>query len=212
MRWRDIALLLVASAGAPLAAAACGYDTLGDLGAYIPSETVDAAVDDGRDGGLDETSVPPDGTTNADATSNVEAGPGTSTTELRCGDKTCSIPGQTCCVDFSQGPPEEISFACVNGSDCPAPDSGSTAGQPGVALKCAGAANCQVGTACCITKIQTTIFARCTPLCGTGEAQLCEPNTSVSGCSNVSGSCSNANVDSWGLPSSYATCGGVIAQ
>lgn len=206
-------LPFIVCAGAALvvvpASSACGYDTLGDMGLFLPDDAASGdAPPDIRDDAVASNS---DGTA-PDGSPPSEGGPGTSTTELRCGVSTCSIPGQSCCVDFSQGPPQELSFACVNGSDCPAPDSGPTAGQPGVSLKCQGAANCQAGTVCCISKIQNTVFARCTPVCGTGEAQLCEPNATAPGCSNVSGSCSSANVESWGLPSSYGTCGGVGAQ
>lgn len=119
---------------------------------------------------------------------------------LACGSVSCSVPAQSCCVS---DPP---SYACISGPSCPVNDAGVSA----TALRCSGAANCAPNTVCCVYETPTKqVASDCKPACGGGEAQLCNPTAANSGCAPDAGACSSANVSDWGLPSTYATCGGV---
>jgi hypothetical protein len=49
--------------------------------------------------------------------------------------------------------------------------------------------------------------SECKASCTNNEAQLCDPQAATTGCP-AQDPCSNKNISDWGLPSSYATCGG----
>jgi hypothetical protein len=132
------------------------------------------------------------------------AGPGGSTSQLTCGSTSCAIPAETCCV-VSSG--SNTSYGCVSGTSCPAPDAG--AGGDSIALKCSGAANCSPGTVCCVSKQGAVATSACEVTCTASyQAQLCDLNAPSTGCP-TSAACSSKNVGDWGLPSTYATCGGM---
>jgi hypothetical protein len=130
--------------------------------------------------------------------------PGGSTTSLPCGSASCTIPAQTCCVDATGNTPV---LACVNAKDCASVDGGSNP-KDSVALKCTGSANCDGGKVCCVTSNKGAAFSECLPTCGQGSAQLCDPAAASAGCGDA-GACSNDNIGDWGLPDTFATCGGV---
>jgi hypothetical protein len=73
------------------------------------------------------------------------------------------------------------------------------------ALKCSGAANCASGMVCCIGPNGASA---CAASCTRDQAQLCDPNAMMSGCGDA-GACSSMNIGDWGLPRTFATCGGL---
>lgn len=130
----------------------------------------------------------------------ADAGPGGNTATINCGTTTCSIPSQTCCVASSGG--GALAYSCsAADAGCAAP-----AGGDSIALTCSSGANCALGTVCCVRQTTTGAASVCKPACEQNEAQLCDPKASDAGCVNQT--CSNNNISDWGLPSSYATCGG----
>lgn len=134
------------------------------------------------------------------------AGPGGNTSQLACGSTSCAIPGESCCVVSSGG---NTAYGCVSGTSCPAPPPGG--GGDSIALKCSSAANCSAGTICCVSKQGSVATSACQLTCTASyEAQLCDLNAPSTGCPpNASSACSSNNVGDWGLPSTYATCGGI---
>jgi hypothetical protein len=143
-------------------------------------------------------------------TSSGGGAPGGSMSSLPCGSTQCAIPAEVCCVSANANPPPDFSYACYTGT-CPVDDAGAVGAGGPTALQCSGAANCPANTVCCVTQqpgggVASSCVATCDPA---GSAQLCDPNAANSGCSQDAGACSSANVTDWGLPSSYATCGGV---
>jgi hypothetical protein len=157
----------------------------------------DAGTPTPEAGGGDGGSNPPD------------AGPGGGgTTILSCGATTCAIPAQSCCVERVGG---ATNFGCFTGAACPAVDAGADV----ASLKCSSQANCAAGTVCCVTQVgNNAATSQCAATCtGANTAQLCDPNAGVTGCplgdgGADAGACSNANHGDWGLPATYATCGG----
>ncbi len=137
-------------------------------------------------------------------------GPGGSTTSLACGNTACQIPGQVCCVDRMNG--GVASYACVTGTSCATPDAGGGNQDPPTALACSSAANCAAGTVCCIEQVNNTVTSACKATCtGGNSAQLCDPKAANSGCPADAGAlsaCSSKDIGEWGLPSTFATCGG----
>ena len=200
----------------------------GDSGTFVAAidagdgdATVDATIDvaGGDAGGGDAIGANgdayPDGALVAEGGSPGDAGPGGNANTLPCGNAACAIPGQACCVFQNATPPPDFSYACYNGG-CPSPsaDAGADAqgggGGGGVtALSCSGAANCPPNTVCCVTEIPPIVRSDCRAACGPSQAQLCDPRAAISGCAPDAGACSSANVTDWGLPNTYATCGGV---
>ncbi len=144
----------------------------------------------------------------------AEAGaPGGSTAALSCGTASCFIPAESCCLTETGG---AFSFACVVGSSCPgaAGDGGGNGnGQNGdtATLKCTGAANCAAPTVCCVSSVNNGATSECKTTCDGGgggdTAQLCDPSAAVTGCAAAQ-PCSSRNIDEWGLPASFGTCGG----
>lgn len=134
--------------------------------------------------------------------------PGGTVSTLPCGSTFCSLPGEVCCVS------DPVGYACVAGSTCPAPVTGggnATGAGAGTAtaLSCSGAANCDASTVCCVFEMNRQVFSECMPACPASGAQLCDPSAPSSGCTAATGACSSQNVGDWGLPHTYATCGGV---
>lgn len=150
------------------------------------TDTGTGQQDSGGDGGID----PPD------------AGPGGTTSTIKCGSTTCAIPAQTCCVDTLPG--NMTAYGCA--TTCPGLDAGGGGGIDTAALKCSGQANCAAGTVCCVRQVNNAAASECKASCAGTEAQLCDVNVAASGCNG--NTCSNNNIGDWNLPPSYATCGG----
>ena len=133
----------------------------------------------------------------------MDAGPGGTTSSLSCGPSTCAIPGQLCCI---AGPAAGPSYACVTGTSCPVVNPGMNPGS--AALACSVGSNCAAGLSCCLDIVNGQSVSTCKASCAASPAQLCDRFISVNGCS-VQKPCSNANTNDFGLPATYATCGGV---
>lgn len=185
MHSRSIVVLL-----APLTVAGAvgcaGILSLGDYG--VAGGARDAANDSDGSG---------DGASGSDAGEGGTA-PGT---KLTCGGSACSTPS-TCCVTTSG-----TTFEC-NAASC----NSSSGGNPPALLECTGAANCKSGFVCCIRKPSGagTFASTCKPACDDpGEAQLCEPGVTPSGCIGAGKDCRTDNIENWSLSKDYATCGGI---
>lgn len=173
---------------------ACPTDGMCQAGACTSVSSV--ANDGGRDAA--------DGAVVADGGSDPpNAGPGGDISHLPCGTAQCSLPGETCCISgFHNG----LAYSCVNGPSC--------AGAPGIgktALKCSGAANCAAGTVCCVRAFRESgndAASACKATCGGNEAQLCDLNAAPTGCPAAK-ACSSTRIGDWGLPQTFATCGGL---
>ena len=162
-----------------------GTTDTGTSGNDAASGTDTGTGQQGADGGVD----PPD------------AGPGGTTTVINCGSTTCSIPAQTCCVDNLAN--NMTAYGCA--ATCAGLDAG--AGIDTAALKCSAQANCAAGTVCCVRQVGNNGAAsECKATGGGNEAQLCDVNAAVPGCTGST--CSNNNIGDWNLPDTYATCGG----
>lgn len=198
--------------------AGCGSDDAG-----VPANTNNDAGGSAVDGGGTTTGDDASGSTDNDSGSTesreagvdggTEGGPGGTTTTLTCGSATCLIPGETCCVTNPPGP-GTFAFGCVVGTTCPVPDAGAGGGDRPTALQCSSAANCGPGTVCCATTGAQGTSSECKATCngggGGGEsAQLCDLNAPAAsnGCPQNQ-ACSSNNIGDWGLPQSFATCGG----
>lgn len=177
-------------------------DASSDGSSSTSSGSADGATADGSTDPLKDAAPGGNGGT-TDA-----GGPGGTTTSLSCGSTACQIPGQVCCVDrVGAG---AASYACFAGTTCPATDAG--AADPPTALACSSAANCAAGTVCCIEQVQGVTTSSCKATCtGPNTAQLCDPKAAVSGCPADAGAtsvCSSKDITDWGLPTTFATCGG----
>ena len=227
LRFRSSLLFCALAAAGARTLGACGSDALDlasgdDAGAdvFAQDASFDAPVGDtgadagdlgDGDGGGGGGDAAADGAFVADGGSADDAGPGGSASSLPCGSAQCRIPAETCCVSSNPNPPPDFFYGCYSGA-CPL-DAGAGAGASAGAvtsLKCSGAANCAAGTVCCVYEnANKQVVSDCLASCGAGQAQLCDPGAAISGCSAASGACSSANVTDWGLPATYATCGGV---
>ena len=188
---------------------ACGGSSsvelgVGDGGAGDGSST--DGTTPGNDGAI---ATDGSGATTQDGGTPSDAGPGGSLTSLTCGTTSCAIPSDRCCVYPAPNPPPDFSYLCATGSGCP--DAGGRGNAP-TELTCSGAANCGVGTVCCIVDTNGLISSACRAACnptGGNAAQLCDPAVTPTGCSADAGTCSNKNIGDWGLTTSYGTCGGI---
>lgn len=175
-------------AGSGACGGSSGFDVTGDVSdgaSEARSDAVAPPADAGPGDIVTDASV-------TDAASEARA--------VRCGTSSCQAPAQSCCV---YDPPR---YACVDGPSCPADDAGNAA----TALRCSATADCAPGTVCCLYETPSRDLASdCRPGCSAREAQLCDPAAATSGCAPDAGACSSANVSDWGLPPTYATCGGV---
>ena len=155
------------------------------------------------------------------------AGPGGNTATLSCGNATCNIPAQVCCITRTAA---GNAFACEPGSTCTpvTADGGVATGggggggggdggfdtgggdNPTVTLKCTDTANCAAGSICCVTRSDATgTVAQCVAgtTCGKDSAQLCDPKATSTGCA-AGQMCTSDNIHDWGLSAPFATCGG----
>jgi hypothetical protein len=181
-------------------------------GVVIPDAAAPPADSGGMMNGGDAASVSdaailPDGAFAADGGMSNEAGPGGNTSSLACGSAQCSIPAQVCCVSGGgNGAGGGVfAYACVMGASCPMAMGNNN---PPTALKCSSSANCNAGTVCCVKQNGQDTESSCQVTCGNNDAQLCDPAAASSGCA-AGVMCSAANIGDWGLPRSFATCGGV---
>lgn len=133
----------------------------------------------------------------------MDAGPGGTTSALSCGTSTCALPGQLCCI---AGPAAGPSYACVTGTSCPIVNPGNNPGS--AALSCSVQSNCTAGLFCCLDIVSGQSVSTCKSSCAASPAQLCDRFIADNGCA-VQKPCSNANTNDFGLPATYATCGGV---
>ncbi len=177
-----IGLFCGALGAAPIACGGAGSTSTAGL-------VLDASATDGRGGAV---------VSNGGSGSSV---PGGTTSTLPCGSTLCSLPGEVCCVS---DPP---AYVCVAGSACPPP--GNAAAGNATALSCSGAANCPAPNVCCVYEMNRQVLSGCMAACPANGAQLCDPSAVSSGCTAATGACSSQNVSDWGLPQTYATCGGV---
>jgi hypothetical protein len=182
-----------ALAPAPTEAGTNNPDPTKDAASAIDAAT---AVDAGDSAALPQEAGGGDGGINP-----PDAGPGGSTTVLACGSTSCAIPAETCCVSQvgGGGTAYGCAVSCMTG--------GGGGGGGDTALKCGGQANCAAGTVCCVRQVNNGAASECKPSCAKNEAQLCSLTAAASGC--VGSTCSSQKIGDWGLPTSYATCGGV---
>lgn len=156
-----------------------GGSTTGDGGGTSSSSGAP-----GGDGGIN----PPD------------AGPGGNTTQINCGATACPIPAQECCVAQTNA---GRAYGCVS------VDAGCGGGGGGdvAALQCTSQANCPANTVCCVSATNNGATSACQASCTGDQAQLCDPSATNTGCS-AQDPCSHDNIGDWGLPRTFATCGG----
>lgn len=167
---------------------------------------------DGGEGGANGSSGGPreagaNGVTADGGVDPASAAPGGDTTSIACGATSCPIPAESCCVtDLPNNGGR--SYACVAGSSCPA----AAGGGDTTALKCSSAANCAAGTVCCVMQTNGVTTSACQATCvsgkGTDTAQLCDPKAPDGGGCPAGAPCSNDSIGDWGLPKTFATCGG----
>jgi hypothetical protein len=154
----------------------------------------EAAVGDATaapDGPGDDGSSPADGPGPDGAA--AEAG---GSSAIACGNLTCSVPAQTCCVSFGNG---GVVTSCANGATCPG--TGSTT------LRCASSADCTGQSVCCLTQQNNGGVAECSATCGGGDTQLCDPTSPAPGCGHGQ-QCQAPNGGAPPLPTGIGTCGG----
>lgn len=136
-----------------------------------------------------------------------DAGPGGDLTSLTCGATACALPAEQCCVSEVPGPGNSRNYGCITAAGdagCPPLPNGDDV----TALKCSSQANCPANTVCCVRETGSgNAASECKPSCGNNEAQLCDPKAASTGCPQQD-PCDNDNIDDWGLPRTYATCGG----
>lgn len=177
--------------------------SLPDASVPVSDGAVDATIDapDASEGGTDaglQDGQAIDGGVVADSP------PGGNTQSLPCGDvKACPIPGAACCAYPAAG---STAYQCVGGS-CPVGDGPQTAWD----LRCSGAANCPLGTVCCLSAIAASqgvqaYRSECRVTCLAQDAQLCDPAAKTTGCL-ITAPCGATNIGAWGLPASWGTCG-----
>jgi hypothetical protein len=142
-----------------------------------------------------DSGAPPasDGATSAEAGSAV----------LACGNQLlCAVPAQTCCVAPSSGGGGGPGMlTCENGATCSDPNA--------TALHCTAAADCAATQVCCLSQQSSPATSQCSPHCGGGDVQLCDPSAQNPGCSGMA-MCMPSRGGRGGqgpLPNGIGTCG-----
>ncbi len=169
------------------------------------SSETDLLQDSGSDGttgndsgGGNDATTNPDGNPNPGNDGGVIDGSFTDAgnpTTIACGNSTCTLPTQTCCVSGNG-----TTFTCVNGTTCPQNQTG---------LHCLDTASCAPGLICCVNQQQNVTTSNCKVACGQNEAQLCDSKLDGgTGCVPSNAQCSSQNIQDWGLNPPFATCGG----
>jgi hypothetical protein len=155
----------------------------------------------------------------------TDAAPGGDGAALNCGNETCNLPVQSCCLYPLASPPPAFFAACSTGGACPAtlpPDAGYEAGAP-TSVGCEVQSNCTGVTVCCLessTSGSVKSSCRAAGSCvgsdagvdgatGLSVALLCDPSLGGDAGCGEAGACSGANIGTWNLPSGFGTCGGL---
>jgi hypothetical protein len=208
-----VASIVAACGGASFSALTTGDD--GDGGGVAADGGIDSEGL-GAEGGSKSDSGPnkPEAGGAADSSSGgVDAADtGPPITHVKCGSIACAEP-QFCCI-YSTAVPGSFDSQCNSSASCP-----SKVGDTLTAtLACSAAGNCSIGDVCCITKDGTSgaVTSKCMSpsACrnsgsgGTTAAFLCNPLAGANECPSSAGPCENNNINAWGLPDSYGTCGG----
>jgi hypothetical protein len=138
---------------------------------------------------------------------------------IACGSGTCPTTTSICCVYPPPSGTGDFTYQCVVGDVCPGVDAGAAGPDAGdiepTALGCTGTSTCTNGNVCCIRPNDLSVgpqshISECRGSCDSDDGQLCDPNAATSGCA-ATAMCSSSNIRTWGLPSTFATCGGVNA-
>lgn len=128
----------------------------------------------------------------------IEAGGGSG--GVRCGPNTACAKSESCCVYDDNG---SFNYVCLGGGACPSRSGGASVTQ----LQCANGADCGgIGHACCIQRQNGMTVSFCAGTCSSTQGQMCDPNAGITSC--LATTCSSSNINQWGLPDQYGTCGG----
>lgn len=178
------------------------------------TSTIDSTGGDGGGGGGSGGTGATSGGVNP-----ADAGPGGTTTQLSCGNTSCAIPAQVCCITPTSA---GLAYGCETGT-CALPDAGQGNGGDGgqggnqgggdvnlVMLSCSDQANCPTGTVCCATRSDATgTVAACQmgTSCQKDGIQLCDPAApaATNGCPSGQ-QCISDNIQDLGLPASFGRC------
>ena len=74
-------------------------------------------------------------------------------------------------------------------------------------LACKSSSDCAQGV-CCVSQSNNVDRSSCASQCDSNQAQLCDPTSANPACP-IGEPCSTDHINDWGLPSGFATCGGV---
>jgi hypothetical protein len=162
------------AAGAPGEADAT---SAGDDGGAAPDASVGDDAPIGPPQPVDAGGSPPDTGTGVPVDAGAAQDSGTVATDsgppavISCGNTTCPLPAEFCCVTFDQSGQQE---ACAS-------DPGSCTGQGGSAVECTSSSQCPAGQICCGTKPNSNSYSdvscQAAP-CGSGsveQIQFCDP-------------------------------------
>ncbi len=201
-------MLTKSVAGITLAGALGAAVFVGCGGASVSS--IDGAGGDGGGSGSNGGVATNGGVNPADA------GPGGTTTSLSCGNTSCAIPAEVCCVTPTSA---GLAYGCETGT-CAIPDAGRGTGNGGngnqggdvnlVTLSCSDQANCPTGTVCCATQSDskgTVAACQMGTVCSKDGIQLCDPAAPAASNGCATGQqCTSDNIKDLGLPPSFGRC------
>jgi hypothetical protein len=173
-------------------------DSVADRGGLVdvaPASVPDASVTSSSSGGgspLDS------GSTGVDAS---DAGGAV----FACGAQLlCALPGQTCCAgpgSGNGGGGGSNALTCEDGATCSDPSA--------TALRCTAAVDCAPSQVCCLSQQSSPATAQCSPQCGGGDLQLCDPSARSAGCP-AGTACMGPQAQGHGgnqLPNGVGSCG-----
>jgi hypothetical protein len=172
----------VGAGGGPLGEAAAG--SAADVSVPIPASS-------GSMSPPDSGGPASDGATSADTGGAV----------LACGNQLlCAVPGQTCCVAPSGMGGGPGMLTCENRATCSDPNA--------TALHCTAAADCAAPQVCCLSQQSSPATSQCSPQCGNGDVQLCDPSAQNTGCAGRAMCVPPGGRGGHGpLPNGVGTCG-----
>jgi hypothetical protein len=164
----------------------------------------DAAAASGPDGSVASTSS---GGVSQDSGASGIDGPDGGSAVLACGNQLlCALPGQTCCVGWSNGTGQgggqgggPSTLACENGATCGDPTA--------TALHCAAAADCAAPQVCCLSQQSSPATSQCNAQCGNGDVQLCDSSAQTTGCGGKAACMAAQGGGNNQLPDGVGTCG-----
>lgn len=167
---------------------------LGGCGGDVEGDTPDTGTSDtsipGNDSSVaNDSSIPPsdgstsiDGSTSTDGGVVTDAGSGSTPGAVACGNTSCNVPAQACCVRFqfdggADGGPG-LTRSCTAPNAC----------QGGVTTTCDEKADCPTqGQVCCLQQTPQGVRGTCSNGgCGPGGVQLCK---TTGECTNDGGVC-----------------------